>query len=143
VKTSGGDGTLSVVTAPLGAVVGDTDVMTVSGKRVTKRVTALSSASTNPTFQCAWDTSDQCRVTSTGAAGTLSMSTPSGTPVDGDMLLIRFMCTNLQNFSWSAAFIASNNIPLPSTCPANVAAEFHVGVLYIGSLTKYQVIASD
>jgi hypothetical protein len=116
---------------------------TVSNKRNTPRITALSSAATNPTFQCAWDTGEQCRVTATGAAGTLTMSLPSGTPTDGEKLLIRFMCTNLQTITWNAAFIASNNVPKPTQCPANVAAEFHVGVIYLGSLAQFQIIASD
>src|SRR5215471_8184282 len=113
---------------------------TVTNKRMRPRVTTLTSSTT---YTCAWDSSDQCYMAMTGAAGTLSVATPTGTPVDGEKVMFRFLCTNSQVFNWSSAFIASPDIPLPTTCPASVTAEFMVGVLYSGGLAKYQVIASN
>lgn len=123
--------------------VGRATVDTLTNKRVAPRVTSLSSAATNPTFTCNWDVSDQCRVTHTGAAGTLTLANPSGTPQDGELLLIRLQCSAAQTLNYGSNFIAATNVPLPGQCPVSLVVEFHVGFIYIASLGKLQVMASD
>ena len=137
VRTSGGDGTLGVDTA---TYVTDSNSVTMTNKRVTSRVSTLSSATT---FTCPGDSSDQCKMAMTGAAGTLTIAAPTGTPADGDLLLLRLRCTNLQTLSFNAIFIASPTIPIPTSCPADVTKELIVGALWSADLTKWQVIASD
>lgn len=118
-----------------------TGTQTLTNKRVPPRIGPLSSSATNPTFTCAW--LDQCAITHTGAAGTLTMANPSGTPTDGEMMLVRFQCSALQTLTWGSNFIASTNVPLPTQCPVTTALEFHIGLIYISSLGKFQVMASD
>jgi hypothetical protein len=79
----------------------------------------------------------------TGAAGTLTVAAPTGTPADGDKLLFLFMCTNTQTFSWNSIFIASPNIALPSQCPAGTSNWFAAGFRYSTTLVKYQLLASN
>jgi hypothetical protein len=79
----------------------------------------------------------------TGTAGTLTMAAPTGTPVDGDMLLFRLRCTNAQTYSFNAIFIASPNVTLPSTCPADTTKETVLGFLYSSDLAKWQLLASN
>ena len=137
VRTSGSDGTLGVDTA---TYVTDSNTTTLTNKRVTSRVSTLSSATT---FTCPGDSSDQCKMAMTGAAGTLTIAAPTGTPVDGDLLMFRLRCTNLQTLSFNAIFIASPTIPIPTSCPADVTKELIIGALWSADLTKWQVIASD
>jgi hypothetical protein len=125
VRTSGGDGTLGVDTATY---------------FVNRGLTTLSSSST---FTCPRDSSSECQMQMTGAAGTLTVAAPTGTPADGDKLLFLFMCTNTQTFSWNAIFVASPNISLPSTCPAGVGNWFAAGFRYSTTLVKYQLLASN
>lgn len=53
------------------------------------------------------DTSNIVSQTNTQAAGTLTFNAPSGTPVDGQSLLIRVISTNAQTNSWNAAYSGS------------------------------------
>ena len=140
VKTSGGDGTLNVVAAPSGAVVGDTDTQTLSAKRITPRVTTLTSSTT---YTCAGDSSDDCEMQMTAGSGTLTVAAPSGTPVNGQRLFLRFLCTSQQTFTWNSIFIASPNIGIPTVCPAGVSAWTAVGVVYSTILSKWQVYATN
>jgi hypothetical protein len=117
-----------------------TGVQTLTNKRITKRVTTLSSSTT---FTCPGDSSDACKMAMTGATGTLTMAAITGTPNDGDMLMLRLRCTNAQTLSWDASFIASPNVPLPTSCPAGTTTETVVGVMYSSDLTKWQILASN
>jgi hypothetical protein len=115
-------------------------VQTLTNKRITKRVTTLSSSTT---YTCPGDTSDACKMAMTGATGTLTMAAITGTPNDGDMLMLRLRCTNAQTLSWDASFIASPNVALPTSCPAGTTTETVIGVMYSSDLTKWQILASN
>jgi hypothetical protein len=117
-----------------------TNAVTLTNKRVTKRVTTLSSSTT---YTCPGDSSDACRMSMTGTAGTLTIAQPTGTPNDGDMLLLRMKCTNAQTLSFDAIFVASPNVPIPTSCPANVTQETVIGVMYSSDITKWQILASN
>ena len=111
-----------------------------TGATSTRRVTTLSTSST---YTCPRDTSDQCEMQMTGGAGTLTVAAPSGTPINGDLLMLGFLCTNAQTFSWNSIFLASPNVALPTTCPADTAKFTQVGARYSTVLTKWQVIATN
>ena len=58
-------------------------------------------------------------------------------------LLIRLQCSAAQTLNYGSNFIAATNVPLPGQCPVSLVVEFHVGFIYIASLGKLQVMASD
>lgn len=121
-------------------VVGTTATQTLTNKRITPNVTTLS---TSTTYTCPGDTSNICEMQMTGSAGTLTVAAPTGTPTNGQYLMLGFLCTNAQTFSWNAIFIASPNVSLPTTCPVGVTTWTKIGAQYSTVLTKWQVIATN
>jgi hypothetical protein len=61
-------------------------------------------------------TSDTTRVTQTNTqvAGTLTLNNPTGTPVDGELTLVRVTCTNTQTLAFGSAYLGTNQYSLPS-----------------------------
>jgi hypothetical protein len=105
-------------------------------------VTPLTSSTT---YTCPFDTSAECEMQATMAAGTITVAAPTGTgtPFNGQMLMLKFLCTNAQTLSLNTIFIASPNVPLPTTCPAGVTSWFMIGAKYSTVLARWQVIATN
>lgn len=79
---------------------------TFTNKRITKRVTTASDAtSITPN-------TDNCDITyqaNTQAAGTLTINADSGTPTNWQSWLLKIKSTNVQTFSWNAVFAGGTN----------------------------------
>jgi len=102
-------------------------------------VTILASSTT---YACTAAGVDECEMQMTGAAGTLTVASP-GAVDNSRQVLMKFLCTNAQTFSWNAIFVASPNVPLPTTCPAGTAAWTMASFKYSTTLTKWQIIATN
>lgn len=90
-----------------------TAVTTLTGYKITKRVTSIATAaSITPNA----DTTDLVTHTNTEGAGTLTVNAPSGTPTDAQALVLRIKCTNAQTFSFNAIYRASGDLALPASC---------------------------
>lgn len=85
---------------------------TLTGKRITKRVSALGSGATITSNS---DLYDEVIHANTSGAGTQTVSNPTGTPTDGQVLIIRLKCTNAQTYDFGTQFRAGSNLPLPET----------------------------
>ena len=84
---------------------------TLTNKRVTKRVTALSANSATPAINT--DNFDVCHITAQTA--TITGFTMTGTPVDGDTLRISITGTASVPFTLGSSFEASGWVPLSTT----------------------------
>lgn len=61
---------------------------------------------------------DSCYQSNTQAAGTLTVNAPTGTPFDGDILILRFKTTNAQTYAWNATYRGSTSLALPTVSEA-------------------------
>ena len=60
------------------------------------------------------NTTDIAHMTNTQAAGVFSINNPTGTPVDGQTLIIRLKCTNAQTYSWGTSYRFSTDLSQPT-----------------------------
>jgi len=130
VTTSGGDGTLGVNTNTL-AVENAVQTLTSSATYTCAR----NGPSTQPVL-------NQCKMSMTAASATVTFAAPSGTPQDGDRMILRLRCTNAQTIAYNAIFINSLSVIAPVSCPADTTKDTAIGILYSADLTKWQVYAS-
>lgn len=121
---SGSDVTLShVATQGTGNIVR-------AGKRV---VAAADATSITPNA----DTTDICHQTNTQAAGTLTINAPTGTPTDGQSLLISVKSTNSHTLAWNGIF-AGGTTPLPTAAGVSGGEGLdQYAVIYRAVITKW------
>jgi len=175
-----GTGAFTAVTAPSGAIVGDTDTQTLSGKtltspvintptgivkgdvglgsvdntsnateraatatltnkRITKRVLSATSYTTNTGTSLNGDTTDIFIVTA--QAGALLFNAASGTPTDGQTLIITVASstTSARALTWDAIYGATT-VALPTTTTATTAT-LSIGFIYSSSKVLWQCVA--
>lgn len=100
--------------------------------------------SSSSTFTCARQgETNFCEMQMTGATGTITIAAPTGTPANNDRMVFKFLCTNAQTLSWNSIFIASPNIPIPTSCPAGTTTWTMVGAFYSTVLTKWEIAATN
>lgn len=122
---------------PTGTVVGTTDTQTLTNKNVQARVVVIADG-TSITVNA--DTTDVATQANTQAVGTLTINAPTGTIVNGQKFILRLSSTNVQTFSWNAAFQGSTDIALPTASSGSGLTDY-VGFIYNSTSTKWQMIA--
>lgn len=117
-----------------GAVVGTTNTQTLTNKRLTPRAPGTTSAGTiTPTS----DASDMYRVTALATNATIGA--PTGTPTDGQKLLLRIKDDGTaRTLSWNAIY-RPIGVTLPSTTTAGKT--LYVGLIFNSADTKWDVLA--
>lgn len=88
------------------------------------------------------DTTDIATQANTQATGTLTMNAPTGTPVNGQKLLLRLTSTNVQTFSWNAIFLGSTDAALP-TASSGGGKEDYMGFIYDSTAAKWHLLAKN
>lgn len=120
---------LSTATAGVG-----TNLLT-SNKRVVSITDATSISINSGTTDIAYQVNTQ-------AAGTLTINAPSGSPVDGQQLMIKIKSTFVQTFAWNAAFKGSTDLSLPTATSGSSLTDY-IGFIYDASSTKWHSIAKN
>lgn len=110
---------------------------TLSNKRITRRVVTVTQSAT-PTINT--DNTDVASITGLAQAITSFTTNLSGTPVDGDLLMIRITDNgSARAISWGASFEAST-VALPTTTV--VSTMLMVGFAWNTATSKWRCIAS-
>jgi hypothetical protein len=103
---------------------------------IISRVTAITDAAS---ITINADTTDIATQANTQAVGTLTINAPTGTPVNGQKILLRLRSTNVQTFSFNAAFTGSDDLSLPTT--SSGASKYdYMGFAYNSTATKWQLV---
>lgn len=87
------------------------------------------------------DLYDVVEQANTQATGTLTINTPSGTPVDGQRLILRISSTNVQTFNFNTIYVGSTDLSLPATTSGSSKYDY-LGFMYNSTANKWQLLAS-
>lgn len=107
------------------------------GATPSNRVVALADAtSITPNA----NTTDIATHANTQAAGTLTVNAPTGTPTDTQKLILRISSTNVQTFSWNAAYAGSTDLSLPTATSGSGKYDY-LGFMWNSTASKWQFIS--
>lgn len=112
---------------------------TLTNKRITKRVLSAAAYTTDTGSSLNGDTQDMFIVTA--QTGALKFNNPSGTPTDGQTLVISVASstTSARALTWDTAF-GSTTVSLPSTTAATTAT-LTIGFIWSASKSLWQCVA--
>lgn len=129
--TTAGTNTASVPT------LGSTSTFT--NKRITARVLSAAAYTTNTGSSINGDTQDLFSVTA--QTGALLFNDPTGTPTDGQKLIITVASstTSARALTWGTAYLATT-VALPTTTEANTN-QLNVGFMWSAGKTKWLCVA--
>jgi collagen type VII alpha len=87
-------------------------------------------------------TTDLATQTNTQTAGTLTINAPTGTPTDGQKLMLRIQSTNTQTFSFNAIFAGSLDLSLPINS-SNGNKFDYLGFIYNAVSSKWDFVTRN
>ena len=88
------------------------------------------------------DTTDMASQNNSQTAGTLTIAAPTGTPSNGQKLILRLYSANTQTFSWNSAFQGSTDLALPSASSGSNKYDY-MGFIWNSSNSKWQMLAKN
>lgn len=109
---------------------------TFSNKRNTWRIVGLADAvAITPTI----DNADEFTHVNTQALGNLTVNAPTGTPTDGQRLVVRIKSTNAHAFIFNAAYRASLDMPFPAALSGAGKTDY-LGFIFNAADAKWDLI---
>lgn len=137
-ESSTGSGVKRLISAQVGSVdkfvVDNTGKVTTTGGIVTRTATVTTSATPTPNA----DTTDLYTVTALAEAATFGA--PTGTPSEGQKLMIRIKDNaTARALAWNAIYRASSDLALPST--TILSKTLYLGFVYNNTDTKWDLLS--
>jgi hypothetical protein len=86
------------------------------------------------------NTTDITSQVNTAVAGTLTINAPTGTPVDGQKLIIRMQCTNAQVLSFNAIYRSSNDLGFPANTTGSSRYDY-LGFIYNSAAVRWDMVS--
>jgi hypothetical protein len=128
------DGAAGQKVIPSGTVVGNSDTQTLTNKRIDPRTsTSAATATLTPDISAF----DQYNLTAQDQA--LTVAAPTGTPVDGNKLILRILDNGTARaITWNATYTVIGTT-LPTTTTASKM--LYVGCIYNSTNTRWDVVA--
>lgn len=122
--------------APSGTIVGNTDTITLTNKYVTPRITTVTS-NTNWTINSdSFDIAAQTALSS----GTCVINNPSGTPTDGQKLVVRLLDSGTaRGLTWGNKFV-SRGATLPTTTV--ISKLLYIGFFWDANKSTWDCVAT-
>lgn len=133
-----GNGITLTLPTTTDTLVGRATTDTLSNKRIAKRTNTITSSAT-PAINT--DTTDEFTITALAANITSMTTSLTGTPTNGDELMIRIKGAAAQTIAWGASFVSSGVATLLAT---TVAGKTHyVRLRYDSTAAKWVCLAVD
>jgi hypothetical protein len=123
------------LTTTVGTKASLTGAETLTNKRITPRIDTTASSSTpTPTG----DASDMYTVTALAANATFAA--PSGTPTNGQRLMLRIKDNGTaRTLAWNAIYRAGSDVALPTT--TTISKTLYVGFFYNSADSKWDLLS--
>ena len=134
-----GNGTsaMTTVTAPSGTVVGTSDTQTLTNKRINPRISSTTSTATLTVNSDSFD-----QVVLTAQAVALSVAAPTGTPVNGQKLTLRFKDNaTAQTISWTITSGGFRVIGCTLPTTTVISKTIYIGCIYNSDDTFWDVVS--
>lgn len=117
----------------------DSGTVTMTNKRITPRIITATSYTTDTGTSLNIDNCDEFDVTA--QAGALKLNNPSGTPVNGQKLIVRIKDNGTARaLTYDTQFRASSDLALPSTTVSGKI--LYLGFIYDSTDSKWTLLAS-
>lgn len=135
ISTISNTGTITLPTST-DTLVGKATTDTLTNKRITKRVGTSASAATHTIDSDSYDV-----FTVTAQAEAVAFANPSGTPTQGQTLVIRIKDNGTARaITWSGSYFRAVGATLPTTTV--ISKTLYVGFIYNSTDTKWDCIAT-
>jgi len=131
-----GTGAMTTVTAPTGTVVGTSDTQTLTNKWLQPRVNATTA--NTATYSINTDSYDM--VVITGQTNAITSIATTGTPVNGQKLIVSITSTNTAIAFSATNFESSGTVTLPTSVTSSVRLD--VGFIWNVATSKWRCVAT-